>query len=117
MGGVEAADIEGRVRFRIAEALRVSENLRESELLRFHAAEDVIASAVEDTLDTGDLIARKRFTQRLDDRDAARDRGLEGERNACLLGRPCELGAVLCEQSLVGGHHGLARLDRGLERR
>ena len=81
VGGVEAADVEGRIGLGVAEPLRLGEAVLEGELLQLHAREDVIAGAVEDAVDALDRIAGEALAQRLDDRNAAGDRRLEGERD------------------------------------
>ena len=115
VGGVEAVDVEGRVGFGIAEALGVRQAGLEGQPLHLHAGEDVVAGAVEDAVDAGDLVAGERLAQRLDDRDAAGDGGLEGERHARLLGRPRKRDAMIGEQGLVGGDDRLAGRQRGLD--
>ena len=84
VGGVEAADVEGRVGLGIAEALRVREAIVEGQALRLHPRQDVVAGAVEDAVDALDRIADEALAQRLDDRDAASDRRLEVQRDAGL---------------------------------
>ena len=114
--GVEAADVEGRIGFGIAELLRFLQHLGERAVLVGHRRQDEIAGAVEDAVDARHLIGGKRLAQRLDDRDAAGDRRFEVERDALLLGELGELDAVLCEQRLVGGDDVLARAERRLDR-
>ena len=116
VGGVEAADVERRIGFGIAEALRFLEAILEGQALQLHARQDVIAGAVEDAVDAADLVAGEAFAQRLHDRDAAGDGGLERERHALLLGELRERHAVLGEQRLVGGDDRLARRQRRLDR-
>ena len=86
MRGVEAADVEGRIGLGVAEPLRLGETFLEGQLLALHAREDVIAGAVEDAVDALDRIAGEALAQRLDDRNAAGDRRLEGERDMLFLG-------------------------------
>ena len=116
MGGVEAADVEGRIGLRIAEPLRLLQAFREGETLLVHAGEDVVAGAVEDAVDAGDAAAAEPFAQRLDDRDAAGDRGLEAERRVMRFGQPGERHAVARQQRLVGGDHAAADAERRLDR-
>ena len=52
--------------------------------------------------------------KRLDDRNAAADRGLEIERNAVAFRERGELLAVTGQQRLVCSHHRLAGRERGL---
>ena len=116
MGGVEAADVEGRIGLRIAEPLRLLEAFRERQTLLVHAGEDVVAGAVEDAVDAGDAAAAEPLAQRLDDRDAARDRRLEAERRVMRLGQPGERNAMARQQRLVGGDHAAAEAERRLDR-
>ena len=117
MGGVEAADVEGRVGLGIAQLLRVLEALGEARCPRFaHAGEDVVAGAVHDAVDAGDAGRAEALAQRLDDRNAAGDGGLEAELGAVLLGQPRQRHAVPGEQRLVGGDHRAADLERGADR-
>src|SRR5690606_17948503 len=55
--GIEAADVEGRVRLRIALGLCLSQHLGKWQALFLHLAEDVIAGAIEDAGYAADLIA------------------------------------------------------------
>ena len=61
-------------------------------------------------------VAVEALAQRLDDRNAAADRGLEIERDALAFGERGELLTVAREQRLVGGDHRLAGSERGLHR-
>src|SRR3954454_24358177 len=78
MRGVEAADIEARIGFGVTETLRLLQTFVEGEFLALHPRQDVIARAVQNSVDALDRIAGKTLAQRLDDRDAAGDRCLEG---------------------------------------
>ena len=60
VGGVEAADVEGRVGLGIAEALRVGQAVLEGQALQLHARQDVVAGAVEDAVDARDRVAGQR---------------------------------------------------------
>ena len=108
VGGVEAADVEGRIGLRVALGLRLLQHVGERAALLLHLGQDVVAGAVEDAVDAAHLVAGERLAQGLDDGDAAGDRGLEVERDAVLLGQLGQLGAVLGEQRLVGGDDMLA---------
>src|SRR6185312_11934318 len=105
MRGIDAVDIDARIGLGIAEALRLLEHLGEGPAALAHRRQDIVAGAVEDAVDAAHRIAGKAFAQGLDDRNAARDRRLEAERDAGLLGAGGELGAVMGEQRLVGGDH------------
>ena len=113
--GVETADVEAGIGFRIALRLRFLEHVGKGAMLLEHLREDVVAGAVENAVDAPDFIAGERFPHGLDDRDAASDRRLEVEGNVVFLGKPRELSAVLGEQRLVGRHHMLARAQRRLD--
>ncbi len=97
MRRVETADVEGGIGFRVAEPLRFAEALREGQTLRFHSCQDVVGGAVQDAIDALDGIAGQSLAQSLDDRNAARDRSLEGERDTFFLGERGEPHAVLGE--------------------
>ena len=117
---VEAADVERRVGLGVAEPSAPPSDILEGQLFALHAREDVIAGAVENAIDAVDRIAGESLAQRLDDRNAAGDRRLEGERDTLLLGELGEIQTMRGEQRLVGGDDGLAmckrRLDAGARR-
>ena len=112
---VEAADVEGRIGLGVALGLRFREHVGELALVLLHLGQDVVAGAVQDAVDAAHLVGRQRLAQRLDDRDGAGDRRLEVEGNAALLGELGQLGAVVGQQRLVGGHDVLAGLQRGFD--
>ena len=112
MRRVETADVEGRIGFRVAEPLRLAQAVREGQRFLFHPCQDVIAGAIEDAIDALDGITGQSLAQGLDDRYSARDRSLEGQRDALLLGEPGEPHAVLGEQRLIGRDKGFARAKR-----
>ncbi len=116
MGGIEAADVESGIGFRIALGLRVLQHIVEGQVLILHLAQDVIAGAVEDAVDALDLVGRKRLAQHLDDRNAARDGSLEIERHPALFRQTRQFQPVLGEQRLVGGNDVLSGLECGLDR-
>src|SRR6185369_953254 len=84
----------------------------ERQALVAHLGEDEVGGAVDDPGDPLDAVRRQPLAQRLDDRDAAADRGLEGDHHALLLRGGEDLVAVGGEQRLVGGHDVLAVGDR-----
>src|ERR1700730_10070852 len=97
MRGIETADVEGGIGFRVAEPLRLAEALREGQTLRFHSCQDVVAGAVQDAIDPLYGIASQSLAQGFDDRYSARDRSLEGERGTFFFGERGEPHAVLGE--------------------
>ena len=120
MRGIEAADVEGRIGFGVTEALRLFQTLIERKFLALHARQDVIAGAVQNPVDALDRVARETLAQRLHDRNAAGDGGLEGKRHVLLFRNLRKCQSVLRQQRLVGGDNMLAggerRLDRGARR-
>ena len=110
--GVHALDVEGGIRLGITELLGVGEGLGEIQALVAHFREDEIGGAVDDAGDPFDAVGGEPLAQRLDDRDAAGHRRLEGDHHAMFARRFENLGAVFGEQRLVGGDDMLARADR-----
>ena len=107
--GVEPADVESGIGFGIAEPLRLAQHIGEFRPLGGHLGEDEIAGAVENAEHPADAVARQAFTQRLDDRDGAGDRRLEGECDLRPVGQPRQIEPVMGDQRLVGGDHRLCR--------
>ena len=118
MSGIETADVECRIGLGISQRLSFLQNIGEWPLLVLHLRQDIVAGAVQDTVDALYAISAERFAQRLDDRDAARNGGFEIQCDAVLLCKARKLEAVLCEQRLVRGDDVLlgpqCRLDGGL---
>ena len=100
------------VGFGIAEPLRLAECRLERDSARAHLRQDEIAGAVDDAGDPFDPIRGQSFTQRLDDRNAARYCGLECQHHAARTRGIEELVAVPREQRLVGRDDMLAARDR-----
>src|SRR6516162_345006 len=93
-----------------------SQARRERELLLLHARQDVVAGAVEDSVDARERIAGQTLAQRFHDRDGTADYGLEIQRHMVLLGNGCQRDAVAGEQRLVGGDDRFFRRQRGRDR-
>ena len=74
---VGAVDVFGRIGFRIAGLLRLGQRVGERDRLRLHAAQDVVARAVQDAAHLDEPIARQPFLQRAQHGNAAGDRRLE----------------------------------------
>ena len=110
--GVVALDVGGGVGLGEAQALRLGQRVGVRRASLGHAREDVVGGAVDDAHHPGDALADQRLAQRTDDRDAAGHGRLEEEVDPGALGGLEELGAVLGQQLLVPGDHGLARLER-----
>ena len=119
--GVVAFDIEGRIGFRIAQALRVLQTLRKCELLALHAGEDVIAGAVENSID-----ARERICPPFPHATSSQSEWPHPAAASKFRATPffsassASLHSVTREQGLVGGDDGLAggkrRRDSALRR-
>ena len=103
MRRVVALDVEGRIGFRIAEALRFLEAGLEGEPLLLHLGQDVVAGAVHDAIDAGNRVAGQRFPQRLDHRNTTGDGGFVVQKRAMLFGETSKLDAMGGKQRLVGG--------------
>jgi len=114
VGGVDAVDIEARIGLGVAGRLRLGQHDVEVAAGLAHGRQDVVAGSVEDAVEPAHPIADQALAQRLDDRDAARHRRLEGEDAAPLLGQRRDLPAVHGEQRLVRSDDVLARAQRGL---
>ena len=110
--GVGAVDVEARVGLGVAQALRLGQRGGEVDALGAHLREDEVGGAVDDPGDPLDAVGGEALAQRLDDRDAAGHRRLEGDHHALVARRGEDLGAVDREQRLVGGDDVLARGDR-----
>ena len=110
---VDAVDVEGGVGLGVAQLLGVGQDFGEFPAAFAHLRQDVVAGAVENAGDALDAVGGQAFADRLDHRDAAGDRGLEGERDVVFLGQGGQGGAVHREHRLVGGDHRPAGGERG----
>ena len=110
--GIDAFDVEGRIGFGIAQALRLFQHRAEGETLVAHFRQDEVRGAVDDAGDPFDAVGGEAFAQGLDDRDAAGDRAFERDHHALGLRRRENFVAVGREQRLVRGDHMLAVGDR-----
>ncbi len=113
--GIDAVDVEARISLGITELLRLGQHLGEFAPALAHRRQDVVRCAVEDAVNPRHAVAGKALAQCLDDRDPAGDGGLEGERDAGLLGAPGKAQSVLGDQRLIGGDDVLAASQRGLD--
>ncbi len=116
VGGVEAADVEGWIRLRVAKPLRLGEADLERQLLGLHARQNIVAGAVENAGDALDRVSRQTFAQGLDDRYPAADRGFVVEWSLVGFREVGELQAVRGEHRLVGGDDGQTARERRLDR-
>ena len=110
-GRVLAAHVLGGVGLGVAETLGLLEHVVVVGPGLGHLAQHVVGGAVDDAEHRLDLGRHQRLAQHLDDGHGADGAGLEAEVHAALLRRGEELGAVLRQQLLVGGHHVLAGLE------
>ena len=76
--GVDPVDVKARIGLGIAELLRLGQHLGEFAAALAHRRQDVVRGAVQDAVDAFEPVAGEPLAQRLDDRDAAGDRGFEG---------------------------------------
>jgi hypothetical protein len=100
--GVCAVDIETWIGLGVAQLLRLAQRIGKGCPGVAHTRQDEIARAVDDPGDPLDAIGRQAFAQRLDDRNAAAHRRLEGHHHAHLARRIEDLVAVHRQQGLVG---------------
>ena len=98
VGGVDAVDVEAGVGLGVAQLLGLGQHLGELAAALAHRGEDVVAGAVEDAGDAADAVAGQALAQRLDHRDAAGHRRLEGQR-ARRAARPRAASAAPCTAS------------------
>ena len=104
---VVALDIGRGVGLGVPEGLRLGEDIGVVGAVLVHLGQDEVGGAVDDAEHAAHLVAGEALAQRAKEWHRPRDRGLEVEVDAVGLGGRVELGAVLREQRLVGGH------DRG----
>ena len=105
---VEPVHVERRIGLGVAHLLCVGEHVYKIAPLSLHLREDVVAGAVKDSVKPLDAVAAQALAQRLDDRDAARHRGLVVKVAAVLLDQPEDRLAVRGDQRLVCGDDRLA---------
>ena len=110
--GTVALDVESGIGLGVTELLRLLQAVRERKLLLLHARQDVVAGAVEDSVDARERIAGQTLAQRFHDRDGAADCGLEIQRHMVLLGDGRQRDAVAGKQRLVGGDDRFFRRQR-----
>jgi hypothetical protein len=111
--GIVAVNIQGRFGLGVTLGLGIAQDVGEIGLLRLHAAEDVIAGAVDDAVEVGDAVAHETFAQGFDDGDAAGDAGFVIEVRLVAFGGGEQFLAMGREQGLVGGDHRFAEAEGG----
>ncbi len=104
MGSIDPFDIKCRIRFGIAQLLGLLQHLFIGTTRITHGRQDVIAGAVQNALNTFDLIACQTLSQGFDDRNTASNGSLEIQRRAVFFRQLCQFGAMDCDQGLIGGH-------------
>ena len=109
---IESVNVEGWIRFRIAELLRILENRGEINFLALHPCQDIIAGAVHDTVDTADAVADKTFAQAFDDRNSACHTGFIINFRIVFFGCFENLFAMFRKQRLVCRHDSFAFFKR-----
>ena len=108
--GVEAVDVGGGIGFGVTELLGVGEDggVVGASL---HAGEDVVAGAVDDAAEAGDLVAAEALKHAGDDGDSAGDGCSVDELDVVLGGEFGEAGAAIGDELLVGCDDGFAGGD------
>src|SRR5271155_3183473 len=107
-----AADIERRIGFGQAAALGGGQDVTEFRTALGHRAQNVVASAVDDSIHGQMAIRSQRFTQDPDNRDSAANTGFKTDKPPILSGGLEDAVSMLSQQRLVGSHHVLARFER-----
>ena len=119
MRRIHAINVKAGIGFGIAQFLRFLQNLVEAPAFLFHRRQNVIAGAIEDAVDTADLIGGGAFAHSLDHRNATRDRRFIFQRNAALFRKAGEVEAMMRQHGLVrrderlAGDQALARQGKG----
>jgi hypothetical protein len=109
---VAAIDILRRIGLGQSERLRFSQRLTERQAIAFHAAEDVVAGAVQDAGDSCQAVSREPMLNGAYHWHPAGNRCFESQmptQSRC-LGE--QLGAAMRDHLFVCGHHRLASLQR-----
>ena len=109
--GVHPLDVERGIRLRVAEPLRLAEDVGERGAVVAHLGQDEVAGAVDDPRQPLDPVPGQPFAQRLDDRDPAGHRGLERHHHPVPVRGLEDRVAVHRDEGLVRGHHVLAAFD------
>ena len=100
-GGIEPVDVGRRIGLGIAELLRVRQDDVHRLVRVGHAAQDVVARAVQDPGDAGQRVARQPFAHAVNQRHAAADGRLEPDLRAALSpasrssSGPCAASSIL----------------------
>ena len=110
---IESLHIGSRIGFGVAQSLCLAQYVGVVSPVLGHAGEDVVRRAVHDAHHPGDALADERVAQNADERDPAGHGCFEGQVDAVGSGQCEELLADVGDQFLVGGHDGLAGVERG----
>jgi hypothetical protein len=105
-------DILGRVGLGVSGGLGFGKRGRKRDRIRLHAAQDVVARAVQDPAHLDEPIARKAILQRAEHGNTASDRRLEAHLTSLCARQIEELRAVVRHQLLVRRDDGLASEER-----
>ena len=95
VGGIETANVERWIGFRVALRLRFFEDVGELVSVSLHTREDVVAGPVENTVDAGDIVALQSLADGLDHGNAASNGTFEIQRHTVLLGERRERRPVM----------------------
>src|SRR6185295_13523598 len=110
--GIEALDVGRRVAFGESQRLGFGEGDAVVGAFLGHLGEDEVGGAIDDPHDSRDGLAAQALAQGSDDGDATGYGGFEQQIHAGVVADAEQFGADVGQQLLVGGDHGLARLQR-----
>src|SRR3954467_14707438 len=94
-GRVVTVDVSRWIRFRETESLRLFESSRKGDRSDFHAAQDVIAGAVQDSGDADQTIAGESFLKRQQHGNATCNRSAEEELRAMIVSELGEFASAM----------------------
>ena len=107
--------VKAGIGFGVAQGLSFGKHVCEGARLRLHGGQNKIAGAVDNAADRAHPVARHTLAQGLQNRDAAGHRRLAAQTHALLFGDLHQFVALLGNQGLVRGDHGLAVTHGGFK--
>ena len=100
---IVSIDVRGGIGLRVPKPLRIGEDDIERFVGLEHPAEDVVARAIEDADDAGEIVARESFADPVNQRNAATNGRFESEQRMIVGGKTQQLRTMMREQHLVRG--------------
>ena len=88
VGSIDAIEVQRFVRLDVAERTGIIQDLLERSSFLLHAGQEIVGGAVENAVNERKLVRDQTFTQYLDDRNTARNAGLECVADVCLFPQP-----------------------------